>query len=80
MRRVNSSRVVPASKAGACRRFVVTVKFKGEDDGGALAELKALLARAGTAHVVRRLDANRNEVTAWGERLTEGAAEPAVDC
>jgi len=67
-------------EAGACRRFVVTVKLKGEGDGGALAELKARLQGAGGEFVVRRLDANRNEVTAWGERPAAGAAEPAVDC
>jgi 23S rRNA (cytidine2498-2'-O)-methyltransferase len=67
-------------EAGACRRFVVTVKLKGEDDDGALAELKAVLADAGVACVVRRLDSNRNEVTAYGERMAEGAVEPSPDC
>ena len=58
----------------------MTVKLKGEDDGGVLAVLKAMLAGAGAECVVRRLDANRNEVTAYGERMTDGAVGSVPDC
>jgi 23S rRNA (cytidine2498-2'-O)-methyltransferase len=57
-------------QAQACRRFVLTVKFKGAEGDGALRELAALLEGAGTEHVVRHLDANKNEVTAYGERTS----------
>jgi 23S rRNA (cytidine2498-2'-O)-methyltransferase len=67
-------------EAGACRRFVVTVKFKGEDDGGALADLKAVLRGETCDHVVRRLDANRNEVTAYGERVEAGGSTDPIEC
>jgi len=67
-------------EARACRRFVLTLKFKGDGGDDALAELKRVLAASGAAHVLRRLDANRNEVTAWGELPgPDGSAAP-VDC
>jgi len=66
--------------ARACRRFVVTVKLKASEGDGALGELKGLLVSAGVEFVVRRLDANRNEVTAYGKLVEAGADEPAVDC
>jgi len=56
-----------------CRRFVVTVKFRGAADLGRLAELKALLEASGAEFLVRRLRANKNEVTAAGE-LADGAS------
>jgi 23S rRNA (cytidine2498-2'-O)-methyltransferase len=59
-------------EAGACRRFVLTVKFKGEGDDAVLRELKALLAGRELGHVVRHLDNNKNEVTAWGEAAGDG--------
>lgn len=51
---------------GWCRRFVVNVKFKGEDRGAALAELRALLARHGARARVKHLIHDKNEVTAFG--------------
>jgi 23S rRNA (cytidine2498-2'-O)-methyltransferase len=53
-------------RARWCRRFVVTVKFRGPADLGLLAELKALLEASGAEFLVRRLRANKNEVTAAG--------------
>ncbi len=49
-----------------CRRFVVTVKFKGASDYPLLERLKALLDRAGAEFALCQLAANKNEVTAWG--------------
>jgi len=63
-----------------CRRFVLTIKFKGDAGDSVLRDLATLLAGAGTEHVVRRLDSNGNEVTAWGERGETGGPEPQVDC
>jgi 23S rRNA (cytidine2498-2'-O)-methyltransferase len=60
-----------------CRRFVVTVKFRGPADLGRLAELKALLEASGAEFLVRRLRANKNEVTAAGE-LVESRRAPSV--
>lgn len=50
-----------------CRRFVVTVKFRGEDDYAKLEELKRVLERHGAEFTVRQLLENKNEVTAFGE-------------
>ena len=63
--------------ASACRRFVLTVKFKGAGDDGVLRELAAVLHAAGGEHVVRHLDLNKNEVTAWGQRCSEAGP---LDC
>jgi 23S rRNA (cytidine2498-2'-O)-methyltransferase len=49
-----------------CRRFCVTVKFKGEADYPQLQRLKALLRAAGVEFLVRQLAHNQNEVTAMG--------------
>jgi 23S rRNA (cytidine2498-2'-O)-methyltransferase len=54
-----------------CRRFVVTVKFRGPADLARLAELKALLDASGAEFLVRRLRANKNEVTAAGELVAD---------
>lgn len=51
---------------GWCRRFVVNVKFKGEDRGAALAALRELLARHGARARVKHLSHDKNEVTAFG--------------
>jgi 23S rRNA (cytidine2498-2'-O)-methyltransferase len=56
-----------------CRRFVVTVKFKGEADYPLLQPLKAALDSAGCEFALCQLGANKNEVTAWGS-VPEGAA------
>lgn len=69
-------------EARACRRFVLTLKFKGDGGDGALEQLKRVLAAAGAQAVLRRLDANRNEVTAWGEAAGAAgeAAATVPDC
>ncbi len=55
-------------REGWCRRFVVTVKFRGEEDYPRLEQLKRLLADSGAEFQLRRLGSNRNEVTAFGSR------------
>ena len=55
-------------REGWCRRFVVTVKFRGEEDYPRLERLKRLLADSGAEFQLRRLGSNRNEVTAFGSR------------
>jgi len=52
--------------ARLCRRFVVTVKFKGEADYPEVERLKAILETRGADYEVRRLCNNKNEVTAFG--------------
>jgi 23S rRNA (cytidine2498-2'-O)-methyltransferase len=52
--------------ARLCRRFVVTVKFKGDADYPEVERLKAILAKHGAEFEVRRMCANKNEVTAFG--------------
>lgn len=49
-----------------CRHFCVTIKFRGRDDDAVLEPLKAKLASAGHDFYLRRLTANRNEVTLFG--------------
>ena len=49
-----------------CRHFCVTVKFRGRDDYPRLEDLKGLLVRHRTEFIVRRLESNKNEVTAIG--------------
>jgi 23S rRNA (cytidine2498-2'-O)-methyltransferase len=51
---------------GWCRHFCVTVKFRGDADYPVLEELKQMLAQSGAEFIVRRLLANKNEVTAFG--------------
>jgi len=51
---------------GWCRRFVVTLKFRGDDDYPLLDRAKSLLAREAAESLVRRLAHNRNEVTVLG--------------
>jgi 23S rRNA (cytidine2498-2'-O)-methyltransferase len=53
--------------ARRCRRFVVTVKFKGEADYPEIERLKAILEASGAEFELRRLCHNKNEVTAFGE-------------
>lgn len=52
--------------ARLCRRFVVTIKFRGADDYGKLQDIKRLLERRATDFEIRRLDSNKNETTAFG--------------
>jgi 23S rRNA (cytidine2498-2'-O)-methyltransferase len=54
--------------SGACRRYVVTLKFRGAEDYPRLQDAKALLARHGGDFLLRQLGSNRNEVTALGTR------------
>lgn len=49
-----------------CRQFCVTIKFRGRDDYGRLAESKQMLDAAGAEYCLRRLSSNGNEVTAYG--------------
>lgn len=49
-----------------CRWFCVTIKFKGQDEYSKLEGFKAGLARTGAEFYLRRLCANKNEVTAFG--------------
>ena len=49
-----------------CRQFCVTIKFKGQDEYPKLEGFKAGLARTGADFCLRRLCANKNEVTAFG--------------
>jgi 23S rRNA (cytidine2498-2'-O)-methyltransferase len=51
-----------------CQRFVVTMKFRGNEDYPRVEAMKALLARHAGEFQLRSLDANKNEVTAMGER------------
>lgn len=51
---------------GLCRRFVVSVKFRGTEDYALLDAVWGVLARHAPAGFVRQLDANKNEVTALG--------------
>ncbi|MHB8080473.1 MAG: SAM-dependent methyltransferase, partial [Candidatus Krumholzibacteriia bacterium] len=55
-------------REGWCRRFVVTVKFRGEEDYPRLERLKQVLADSGAEFQLRRLGSNKNEVTAFGAR------------
>jgi 23S rRNA (cytidine2498-2'-O)-methyltransferase len=49
-----------------CRRFCVTIKFRGQDEYPRLEEIKALLDRLAADYLLRRLTHNRNEATAFG--------------
>lgn len=49
-----------------CRRFCVTIKFRGAEDYGWLARFKELLQASGGDFFLRRLTNNKNEVTAAG--------------
>lgn len=50
-----------------CRRFLVTLKFKGEPSMAILLSAKQMLERHGVAYALRRLQANKNEVSIFGE-------------
>jgi 23S rRNA (cytidine2498-2'-O)-methyltransferase len=50
-----------------CRRFCVTIKFRGTKDYAVLEPLKNWLAAEGVEFVMRRLTNNKNEVTVAGE-------------
>lgn len=64
-----------------CRNFCVTIKFRGRGDDAQLEPLKALLARHAPEACLRRLSANKNEVTAYGAAgVGAGAANFAASC
>jgi 23S rRNA (cytidine2498-2'-O)-methyltransferase len=50
-----------------CRRFVLTLKFKGEERAPDLARLRDVLERAGARARVKHLFWSKNEATAVGE-------------
>ncbi|MDX1964559.1 MAG: SAM-dependent methyltransferase [Pirellulales bacterium] len=52
-----------------CRSFVVTIKFRGGDDYPILSKFKLLLSGSGYDFLLRKLSANKNEVTAMGSLL-----------
>lgn len=54
-------------KGGWCRRFVVTIKFRGDEDYPLLEDLKRLLAVHTAWFRVQRMATNKNEATAYGE-------------
>jgi 23S rRNA (cytidine2498-2'-O)-methyltransferase len=49
-----------------CRAFVVTIKFRGQEDYQLLPRFAALLEQSGYEFLLRRMNANKNEVTALG--------------
>jgi 23S rRNA (cytidine2498-2'-O)-methyltransferase len=49
-----------------CRRFCVTVKFRGSGEYAILERFKLMLERQGCEFLLRRLTSNKNEVTAFG--------------
>ncbi len=50
-----------------CRRFCVTIKFRGDSEYALLEPLKEWLVEAKVEFVLRRLTNNKNEVTAMGQ-------------
>ncbi len=50
-----------------CRRFVVTIKFRGVDDYPRLEPIKQMLQASGAEFMIRRLASNKNEATVIGE-------------
>ena len=57
-------------KAACMRHFVVTIKFKGGDDYGVLDQLKVDAAQYCSDFRLKRLCANKNEVTAFGSTIS----------
>jgi 23S rRNA (cytidine2498-2'-O)-methyltransferase len=55
--------------AGWCRHFCVTIKFRGQADYDQLEPLKAWVSAAGHDFYLRRLTANKNEVTVFGQAM-----------
>ena len=49
-----------------CKRFVFTIKFKGDEDYAMLEEAKRMLEHHAQDFTIRQLHANKNEVTAMG--------------
>jgi 23S rRNA (cytidine2498-2'-O)-methyltransferase len=63
---------------GRCRRFCVTIKFRGADEYPILSDFRAMLDGRNVDYVLRRLRNNRNEVTAYG--VVRGAPHDVVGC
>jgi 23S rRNA (cytidine2498-2'-O)-methyltransferase len=59
-----------------CRRFCVTIKFRGQTDYNQLEPLKAWLMSAGHNFYLRRLTANKNEVMLFGQAASISPALP----
>ncbi|HET6346342.1 MAG TPA: SAM-dependent methyltransferase, partial [Myxococcota bacterium] len=55
---------------GWCKRFVVTLKFKGDADYPKVDACKAVLAARGARFGMRQLYNNKNEVTVYGAART----------
>lgn len=50
-----------------CRRFLVTIKFRGDDEHPLLEAFKTLLEAHAGPYLIRRLRANKNEATIIGQ-------------
>ncbi len=50
----------------SCRKFCATIKFRGHGDYATLESFKKMLEEGGAAFQLRRLNSNKNEVTAMG--------------
>jgi 23S rRNA (cytidine2498-2'-O)-methyltransferase len=55
-------------REGRMRQFIVTLKFKGDDEYALLDQLKVACPPLCTDFRLTRLCANKNEVTAFGAR------------
>ena len=51
---------------GWCHNFIVTVKFRGDEDYKVLERIKRMLDRRGAEFCIRHLQSNKNEVTVMG--------------
>jgi hypothetical protein len=60
-----------------CRNFVVTTKFKGSEGYELLPAYKELLRSSGYEFQLRRLNANKNEMTSMG-CLPSNEAHPEI--
>ena len=49
-----------------CRKFCATIKFRGHGDYAMLERFKTMLEESGAEFQLRRLNSNKNEVTAMG--------------
>lgn len=59
-----------------CRQFCVTIKFRGQADYNQVDPLKTWLSAAGHNFYLRRLTANKNEVTLFGRAAAAGGDAP----
>lgn len=62
-----------------CRFFCVTVKFRGRDDDAELESVKRVLETSGYEYCLRRLNANKNEATAYGYLPNSAESKNAAD-